>query len=34
VNVYKLFGVALIRQEVSEAKDNIAKRIEFITSEM
>jgi len=31
--VYKLIGPALIRQEVSEVKANVAKRLDFIDSE-
>jgi prefoldin beta subunit len=32
--VFKLIGPALVRQEVSEAKQNVDKRIEYITGEL
>lgn len=32
--VYKLIGPILIKQEPSEAKSNVSKRIEFIQNEM
>ena len=32
--VYKLIGPALIKQDVTEAKANVDKRIEYITAEM
>ncbi len=32
--VFKLVGPALIRQEVSEAQQNVDKRIEYITAEL
>ncbi|XP_014205096.1 prefoldin subunit 6 [Copidosoma floridanum] len=33
-DVYKLIGPVLVKQELIEAKENIQKRIKFITSEM
>eukprot|EP00793_Prasinoderma_coloniale_P004268 PRCOL_00000028-RA len=33
-NVYKLIGPALIKQDVTEAKANVDKRIEYITTEL
>jgi len=33
-NVFKLIGPALIRQDVSEAKQNVDKRIEYISAEL
>ncbi len=32
--VYKLIGPALVRQDVSEAKSNVDKRISYITGEL
>ena len=32
--VYKLIGPVLVKQDQAEAKANVAKRLEFITSEM
>lgn len=32
--VYKLIGPALIKQEVTEAKDTVSKRLEYIAREM
>ena len=32
--VFKLIGPALVRQDVSEAKQNVDKRIEYITGEL
>eukprot|EP00741_Cyanophora_paradoxa_P005595 tig00000912_g5423.t1 len=32
--VYKLIGPALIKQDLSEVKGNVAKRLEFIGSEL
>ena len=32
--VYKLIGPVLIKQELVEAKENVKKRMEFITAEM
>ena len=32
--VYKLIGPALIRQDVTDAKSSVNKRIEYITDEM
>ena len=32
--VYKLIGPILVKQEISEAKLNIDKRLEFINKEM
>jgi len=32
--VYKLVGPMLVKEEVSEAKQNVIKRIEFISKEM
>ena len=33
-NVFKLVGPILAKQDTSEAKANVSKRIEFITKEM
>lgn len=33
-NVYKLIGPALVRQDVTEAQSNVAKRIAYITGEL
>ncbi|XP_023237905.1 prefoldin subunit 6 [Centruroides vittatus] len=33
-NVYKLTGPILIKQDLDEAKQNVSKRIEYITSEL
>ena len=33
-NVYKLVGPMLIKQDLVEAKANVGKRLEYITSEM
>ena len=33
-NVYKLTGPVLVKQDLSEAKGNVAKRIEFIQGEL
>ena len=33
-DVYKLIGPVLVKQELVDAKENIAKRIEFIVSEI
>lgn len=33
-NVYKLVGPVLAKQDVSEARTNVEKRIEFITKEI
>lgn len=32
--VYKLIGPALIKQDLDEAKSNVAKRLEFIATEL
>ena len=32
--VYKLVGPVLVKQDLTESKQNIAKRIEYITAEM
>ena len=32
--VYKLIGPVLVKQDQAEAKANVEKRLEFITSEM
>ena len=32
--VYKLTGPLLVKEEISEAKANVTKRVEFINSEM
>ncbi|KAK1122624.1 hypothetical protein K0M31_009067 [Melipona bicolor] len=33
-DVFKLIGPVLIKQDVEEAKQNVAKRMEYITSEL
>ncbi|KAJ1656030.1 Prefoldin subunit 6 [Dispira simplex] len=33
-NVYKLIGPVLVKQEPTEAKSNVSKRIEYISAEM
>lgn len=33
-NVYKLMGPVLLKQDKSEAEDNVNKRLEFITAEI
>ena len=33
-NVYKLIGPVLVKQDLEEAKQTVAKRIEYITAEM
>ncbi|XP_064616533.1 prefoldin subunit 6-like [Liolophura sinensis] len=33
-NVFKLIGPVLVKQELTEAKQNVQKRIEYITSEV
>ena len=33
-NVFKLYGRALIKTSVEDAKDNVEKRIEYINLEM
>jgi len=33
-NVYKLIGPALVKQDLVEAKQTVAKRIEYITNEI
>lgn len=33
-NVYKLIGPALIKQDLDEAKQNIAKRMDYIAAEL
>jgi len=33
-NVYKLIGPALVKQDLEEAKQTVAKRIEYITNEI
>ncbi|XP_058067021.1 probable prefoldin subunit 6 [Anopheles bellator] len=32
--VYKLYGPVLVKQELDESKQNVAKRIEYITKEL
>ncbi|VDN30410.1 unnamed protein product [Gongylonema pulchrum] len=32
--VYKLIGPVLVKQDLAEAKQNVEKRIDYITSEM
>ncbi len=32
--VYKLIGPVLVKQDLNEAKQNVEKRIEYITTEM
>jgi chaperonin cofactor prefoldin len=32
--VYKLIGPALIKQDLNDAKENVAKRLAFINTEM
>jgi prefoldin beta subunit len=32
--IYKLIGTALVKQDQSEAKANVKKRLEFINGEM
>ena len=33
-NVYKMIGPVLVKQEVTEAKDNVQKRIDYISGEL
>lgn len=33
-NIYKLIGPCLVKQTVGDAKTNINKRLEFVTSEL
>lgn len=33
-NVFKLIGPVLVKQDIQEAKENVKKRIEYITTEM
>ena len=33
-NVYKMIGPVLVKQDVEEAKQNVQKRIDYITGEM
>ncbi|CAH3034071.1 hypothetical protein pdam_00010095 [Pocillopora damicornis] len=33
-NVYKLIGPVLVKQDLEEAKQNVGKRIEYITTEL
>lgn len=33
-DVFKLIGPVLIKQDIEEAKQNVAKRMEYITSEL
>lgn len=33
-DVFKLIGPVLIKQDVEEAKQNVAKRMEYISSEL
>lgn len=33
-NVYKLIGPVLVKQDLEEAKQNVGKRIEYITAEL
>jgi len=33
-NVYKLIGPVLVKQELTEAKANVKKRIEYISAEL
>ncbi len=33
-NVFKLIGPVLIKQDLEEAKQNVAKRIDYITGEL
>lgn len=32
--VYKLVGPVMVKQDLSQAKDNVAKRLEFITGDL
>lgn len=34
LQVYKLYGPVLVKQELDDSKQNVAKRIEYITKEL